>query len=62
MRKKAAHLKDDEDLLFLKKPMMMVDIPGLHYSDSGNFLLVAGPCVVESEKITFQIAKRLKNI
>ncbi|MFZ2340687.1 MAG: 3-deoxy-8-phosphooctulonate synthase [Bacteroidales bacterium] len=35
------------------------DIPGLKYGDSGNFLLIAGPCVVESEDIVFDIAGRL---
>ncbi len=35
------------------------DIPGLKYRDSGNFLLIAGPCVVESEDIVFRIAERL---
>jgi 2-dehydro-3-deoxyphosphooctonate aldolase (KDO 8-P synthase) len=44
----------------MKKSILMVDIPGLQYSESGNFLLLAGPCVVESEKITFQIAEEIK--
>lgn len=38
----------------------MVDIPGLQFTDSGNFLLIAGPCVVENEKITFEIAEHIK--
>jgi len=46
----------------MKKPILMVDIPGLQYSESGNFLLLAGPCVVESEKITFQIADEIKKV
>lgn len=46
----------------MKKPIMMVDIPGLHYTESGNFLLLAGPCVVESEKITIQIAEEIKRV
>lgn len=41
---------------------MMVDIPGLQYTESGNFLLLAGPCVVESEKITIQIAEEIKRV
>jgi len=40
----------------------MVEIPGIQYSDSGNFLLLAGPCVVESEKITLQIAEEIKKV
>ena len=40
----------------------MVDIPGIQYTDSGNFLLLAGPCVVESEKKSFQIAEMIKEL
>ncbi len=36
-----------------------INIPLLHYSDTGNFLLIAGPCVVEGEKIVFEIAEHL---
>ncbi len=37
-------------------------INGLDYLDSGNFFLLAGPCVVEGESITLQIAERIKRI
>ena len=30
--------------------------------ESGNFFLMAGPCVVEGEEITMQIAERIKQI
>jgi len=40
----------------------MVDIPGIQYTDSGNFLLLSGPCVVESEKMSFQIAEQIKEL
>ncbi len=33
-----------------------LNIPLLRHSGSGNFLLLAGPCVVESEEITFRVA------
>jgi len=33
-----------------------LNIPFLKHSDSGNFLLLAGPCVVESEEMTFRVA------
>jgi 2-dehydro-3-deoxyphosphooctonate aldolase (KDO 8-P synthase) len=33
-----------------------LEIPLLKYTDSGNFLLLAGPCVVESEEMTFRVA------
>jgi 2-dehydro-3-deoxyphosphooctonate aldolase (KDO 8-P synthase) len=35
------------------------NIPRLQYSDSGNFLLIAGPCVVESESILTETAEHL---
>ena len=35
------------------------DIPGIKYGETDNFLLIAGPCVVENEKIVFQIAEHL---
>jgi 2-dehydro-3-deoxyphosphooctonate aldolase (KDO 8-P synthase) len=37
-------------------------IPGLKYTESGNFLLLAGPCVVESKDITFTVAEKVKEI
>ncbi len=36
-----------------------INIPGIKFIESGNFLLIAGPCVVESEKIVFDTAARL---
>jgi 2-dehydro-3-deoxyphosphooctonate aldolase (KDO 8-P synthase) len=41
---------------------MIPVIPELKYINSGNFFLLAGPCVVESEKITFGIAGRVAEI
>lgn len=35
-------------------------IPGLQYTDEDNFLLLAGPCVVESRDIVFRVAEHLK--
>lgn len=37
----------------------VIDIPGIKYKESGNFLLIAGPCVVESEEIIFETAETL---
>ncbi|HHU34683.1 MAG TPA: 3-deoxy-8-phosphooctulonate synthase [Bacteroidetes bacterium] len=34
-------------------------IPKLKYSDSRNFLLIAGPCVVENEGIIFKTAEKM---
>jgi len=39
-----------------------INIPGIHFLESGNFLLIAGPCVVESEEIVFETAGHLKNL
>jgi 2-dehydro-3-deoxyphosphooctonate aldolase (KDO 8-P synthase) len=35
------------------------NIPGLKYGKTGNFLLIAGPCVVEGESVVFEIAEHL---
>lgn len=37
-------------------------INGIKHLDSGNFFLLAGPCVVENEEITFGIAEKVKEI
>ncbi|MCE5347460.1 MAG: 3-deoxy-8-phosphooctulonate synthase [Bacteroidales bacterium] len=37
-----------------------INIPGIKFTETGNFLLIAGPCVVEGEKIVLEIAKHLK--
>ena len=36
-----------------------LNIPGLKFSETGNFLLIAGPCVIESEKVIFETADYL---
>ena len=41
---------------------MLTSIPHIKNTDSGNFFLIAGPCVVESEEITYKIAHRLQQI
>ena len=38
------------------------NLPTLHHTDSGNFFLIAGPCVIEDDKSPFQIAERLLEI
>lgn len=35
------------------------DIPAIKFRESGNFLLISGPCVVESEDIVFRTAEHL---
>ena len=41
---------------------VLKEIPLIHNLDSGNFFLLAGPCVVEGEKIVFAIAEQLKKV
>jgi 2-dehydro-3-deoxyphosphooctonate aldolase (KDO 8-P synthase) len=41
---------------------MISGIKNIKNSASGNFFLIAGPCVVESEKIVFDIAQNLIDI
>jgi len=40
----------------------MYPIENLKHSDSDNFFLLAGPCVIENEELPFQIAEQIKNI
>ena len=40
----------------------VINIPGIMFNESGNFLLIAGPCVVESEEIVFKTAAHLKQL
>lgn len=35
------------------------NIPGIKFASSGNFLLIAGPCVVENEKVIMETAEHL---
>ncbi len=41
---------------------MLSHIPNIHHLNTGNFFLLAGPCVVESETMTINIAKKIKEI
>ncbi len=41
---------------------MFPNIPLLKNTDTPHFFLLAGPCVVEGEEMTFRIAERLKTI
>jgi 2-dehydro-3-deoxyphosphooctonate aldolase (KDO 8-P synthase) len=40
-------------------PSKIPDIPGVKFTGSGNFLLIAGPCVVENEDVVNETAKHL---
>ena len=39
-----------------------INIPGIRFAESGNFLLIAGPCVVESQDVVFETASRLTDL
>ncbi len=39
-----------------------INIPGIKFNESGNFFLIAGPCVVESEEIVFETAGHLSEL
>ncbi len=41
---------------------MLSQIPNIKHLDSGNFFLMAGPCVVESEKMVMEIAEKVAAI
>jgi 2-dehydro-3-deoxyphosphooctonate aldolase (KDO 8-P synthase) len=41
---------------------MFPNIPKLKHTDSNNFFLITGPCVVESEAITFEVARTVQQI
>ena len=41
---------------------MLNNIPHINHLKSNNFFLIAGPCVVESEEMVFEIAKKVKEI
>lgn len=38
------------------------NIPAIRFSDSDNFLLIAGPCVVESRELVFRTAEKLAEL
>jgi len=41
---------------------MINNIPQIKHTDSGNFFLLAGPCVIESESMALEIAETVKKI
>ncbi|MFA6334287.1 MAG: 3-deoxy-8-phosphooctulonate synthase [Bacteroidales bacterium] len=42
---------------------MIIDkIPNIRHTDEANFFLLAGPCVIESEEITYRVASEILEI
>jgi 2-dehydro-3-deoxyphosphooctonate aldolase (KDO 8-P synthase) len=39
-----------------------INIPGIRYGETDNFLLIAGPCVVEGEEVVFETARHLTEL
>jgi len=44
------------------KQNVLSHIENIRYLDSKNFFIIAGPCVIESEKITFDTAEKILEI
>lgn len=42
--------------------MKLNDIPKLRHAESGQFLLIAGPCAIEGEEMAFGIARQVSEI
>ena len=42
--------------------MILQTIPHIKYTDSNNFFLIAGPCVVEEETLTRSIAEKISSL
>jgi 2-dehydro-3-deoxyphosphooctonate aldolase (KDO 8-P synthase) len=43
-------------------PKITINIPGLNFGDSENFLLIAGPCVIEGEEVLQETAAHLVSL
>lgn len=41
---------------------MINSIPNIKHADSGNFFLIAGPCIIENDKNPFEIAEKILTI
>jgi 2-dehydro-3-deoxyphosphooctonate aldolase (KDO 8-P synthase) len=41
---------------------MIDSIKNIKHADSGNFLLIAGPCAIESREMAFDIARKIQEI
>jgi len=41
---------------------MKIEIPKIKYSNSGNFFLMAGPCIIEDKEMALPIAEAIAEI
>jgi 2-dehydro-3-deoxyphosphooctonate aldolase (KDO 8-P synthase) len=46
----------------MMKTSVFDKVDNLKYLDSGNFFLMAGPCIIENEKIAFETAETIQEI
>jgi len=46
----------------MKAQHILSEIPRIKHIDSGNFFLMAGPCVIENEALPFEIAEKILEI
>lgn len=42
--------------------MSLKNIPNIQHLETNNFFVLAGPCVVESEEVCFEVAERVKKV
>jgi 2-dehydro-3-deoxyphosphooctonate aldolase (KDO 8-P synthase) len=49
-------------LIIKTHPNMLPNIPNLQHTESGNFFLISGPCVVEGEQICMDIAGKIHEL
>jgi len=42
--------------------MIIDNIPNIRHTGQGNFFLLAGPCVIEGEEITYRVASEIMEI
>ena len=42
--------------------MSVIKIPKLKYLNNNNFLLIAGPCVIENEDLSLEIASKICSV
>lgn len=38
---------------------MIPSIPNIRHEDSGNFFLIAGPCIIEDDRMPFEVAEKV---
>lgn len=51
-----------ESVLTPHSEPLMISIPHLHHATAGNFILMAGPCVIEGEQMALDIAGHLHEL